>query len=153
MMIILQYNSVFYDDYHHLFFGLLAALGLFVSFCSAIPWPLLLLWPINSCTKTFQDTLRKLQRKHEQVKKIKGLSLPSLRNPFSISSFKTSQPDHYYLQQAVVIIIMVLATTMISTQLMGATDITYDGWAPFKASQGQGPWLVCSQTFGFVQQR
>ena len=87
MMIILQYNSVFYDDYHHLFFGLLAALGLFVSFCSAIPWPLLLLKPINSSTKTFQDTLRKLtdllQRKHDQVKKTKGLSLPSLQNPFS----------------------------------------------------------------------
>ena len=139
-MIILQYSSVRYD--HH-YFGLqtnlLAALGLLVSFCLALPWPLLLLWPINSCTKTFQDTLRKLQRKHEQVKKIKGLSLPSLRNPFSISSFKTSQPDHYYLQQAVVIIIMVLATTMISTQLMGATDITYDGWGPIQGFPGPGP--------------
>ena len=88
MMIILQYSSVRYDDYNHLFFGLLAALGLFVSlFCLALPWPLLLLKPINSSTKTFQDTLRKLtdllQRKHDQVKKTKGLSLPSLQNPFS----------------------------------------------------------------------
>ena len=163
MMIILQYNSVFYDDYHHLFFGLLAALGLFVSFCSAIPWPLLLLWPTNSSTKTFQDTLRKLtdllQRKRDQVKKTKGLPLPSLRNPFSPSTFKTSLPSsanpHCYLQQAVVITIMFLAsTTMLSTQKKDADESVpeYNKILTIMAYNGRslpglpGLWLGAAQT-------
>ena len=163
-MIILQYSSVRYD--HH-YFGLqtnlLAALGLLVSFCLALPWPLLLLWPTNSSTKTFQDTLRKLtdllQRKRDQVKKTKGLSLPSLRNPFSPSTFKTSLPSsanpHCYLQQAVVITIMFLAsTTMLSTQKKGADESVpeYNKILTIMAYNGRslpglpGLWLGAAQT-------
>ena len=129
----MQFSSVCYDDHSYYCpnnrvygasYGLRTA-GFIISICLALPWPLLLLWLTNGCTK---ETLRKLtdllHGKQAQVKKMICSLLPSLRNQISPSSFEitvpTSADPGCYLQQTVVITIMLLANIMLSAQLLDA---------------------------------
>jgi len=71
-----QWNDCYYYSGNRICYVLSSSLRascLICSICLALPWPLLLLWPTNSCIKTFQfqETLGKhtnmLQKKQVQV--------------------------------------------------------------------------------------
>merc|ERR1719432_67517 len=125
-------NLIFTTLEMHILFTSSCYIGLIISICLALPWPLLVLWLTNRSNKTLlcQETFRKLndelQERQIQVKKKIVSLLPSLQDQLSPSSFKIKVPTSAnplpggFLQQTAVITIMLLANTMFAAQLTDA---------------------------------